>query len=153
MPGRTVARWSCAAIVVVALYASTGTRATAQAGVALPLQAMAIGEIAAPAAPAMAPVLARSLDRVVRELSGTRRRAGTRPRYVLRGALTKLERGPEHVRCEVQLIVADRGSVRMMLRGQAEARGGSSSHRAETALQAAVRSALRPLAPPATARR
>lgn len=74
-------------------------------------------------------------------------------RFVVRGSVTRLDHhliddGLE-VRCEVSLVVSEsrNGSVRMMLRGSADARGDNDRVRLEgAALSAAVRGAVRPLA-------
>lgn len=74
-------------------------------------------------------------------------------RFVLRGSITRLEQ--RHVdeglsvACEVSVVVSEsrNGSVRLMLRGSADARGDSDRSRLErAALSAAVRGAVRPLA-------
>lgn len=115
--------------------------------------AIAVGEMAASAGGvATASALG---DAVESELSSRRdvRLApdARRARFVLRGTVVQLERrqvsdGLE-VRCEVSLIVADRGgSVRAMLSGRAGARGVDDPEQlAHAALEAAVRGALRPL--------
>ncbi len=74
-----------------------------------------------------------------------------RARYVVTGSVTELQsrptRGGHEVRIAVSIVVADRGgSVRAMLAGRAGASGGDDPHRlTESALRAAVASAMRPL--------
>ncbi|MBK8170330.1 MAG: hypothetical protein IPK60_08270 [Sandaracinaceae bacterium] len=74
-------------------------------------------------------------------------------RFVVRGSVTRLDNHRVEdglvVQCEVSLVVAEsrNGSVRMMLRGHADARGDNDRIRLEdAALSAAVRGAVRPLA-------
>jgi hypothetical protein len=75
-----------------------------------------------------------------------------RARYIVRGSVVRLERRPlsrgHEVQCEVSLIVSEaRGeTVRLTLMGRAGARGEGAVERVERlALQAALRSAIRPL--------
>jgi hypothetical protein len=74
-----------------------------------------------------------------------------RARYVVTGSVTELHTeatsGGHEVRIAVSIVVADRGgSVRAMLAGRAGASGGDDPSRlTESAMRAAVRSAMRPL--------
>ena len=112
---------------------------------------VAVGETAAVADPSLAPALRSALSDELGELRGVRLTNRERARYVLRGAVTHLERAPvrtgTRISCEVSLVLAERrgGSVRLLLSGRAEAHGGLSDHLEEAVLRAAVRGALRPL--------
>lgn len=112
---------------------------------------VAVGETASTADPALAPALRSALSEELGELRGVRLTDAPRARYVLRGSVTRLEReragAGTRVACEVSLILAERrgGSVRLLLSGRAEGRGGRSRDLEAAVVRAAVHGALRPL--------
>lgn len=100
----------------------------------------------------VADALEDALHQVIARESGRLVEAGPRrARFVVTGSVTELsvdDRAGEHeVRLTVSLVVADRGgSVRAMLSGRAGVRGDEAPERlTESALVAAVRSAMRPI--------
>ncbi len=139
--------WLPAAAPIAALVmgAVLGTLDAARAQGSTPI---AIGETSAPEAEvegALRRALSEELG-AVRGVSVTSRR---RARWVLRGSITRLDvrRDGERnaIECEVNLVVAERGNVRLMLQGRAAARGAHLERLQESAIRAAVRGALRPL--------
>lgn len=114
---------------------------------------VAVGELGRSShAPAVDALFRRVLHDEVGSLSGVRAATPDRADVIVRGSLTSLDRSvvdaETRVRCEVSVIVADRktGAMRMILRGRAEARGSRRDGLYRDAVEAAVRSALRPLA-------
>jgi len=115
---------------------------------------VAVGETGATTGgPRMARALSAALARALDGRADVRLTGRRQAQLVVRGSVVRLERRHRarelEVRCEVSLIVADArgGSIRAMLRGRAGARGGGdAAHLSDSALRAAVRSALRPLA-------
>ena len=113
---------------------------------------VSVGETGAQtASPEDAGALREALVREIGRLPNIQLAATNHARYVVRGAVTRLDRralGDDvEVRCEVSLVVADArgGSIRMMLSGRAGARGDDGDALEHAALEAAVRGALRPL--------
>ncbi len=123
-----------------------------QAGAGSSSPSVAIGEIGSRVGgPASGRALRAALSEEITSLGGIRLSRSEGARYVLRGAITRLERrrvdrGLE-VQGEVSLILADAsGNVQAMLSGRAGARGGGDAeHVEQAAMHAAVRGALRPL--------
>jgi len=112
---------------------------------------VAVGETAATVDPSLAPALRTALSAELEEIRGVRLASAQSAHFVLRGALTRLDREPgttgTRVTCEVSLVLAERegGNVRLLLSGRAEARGGTSEALEAAVVRAAVRGALRPL--------
>lgn len=88
----------------------------------------------------------------VGHLAGVEATPPGRADVLVQGSITSIQRsmsGQEaRVRCEVSVIVTERktGSMKMILTGRAEARGPARQELVRDAVEAAVRSALRPLA-------
>ncbi len=113
---------------------------------------IAIGEVAASrGGPGAAAAFSQALEEALEAQPQVDLAPARRAQLVVRGSVVRWDRHAVHdgveVRCEVSLIVADRGgSIRAMLRGRGGARGGGDPARLSTnALRAAVRGALRPL--------
>ncbi|HJL03526.1 MAG TPA: hypothetical protein RMH85_13075 [Polyangiaceae bacterium LLY-WYZ-15_(1-7)] len=112
--------------------------------------AVAIGATSAPER-ALRGALRQALAQELPSVRGVRLEETRRARYVLRGAVTRMDvrHDDDHtaIDCEVSLIVAERrrGTVRMMLSGRASARGDQVERLRESVVRAAVRGALRPL--------
>ncbi len=128
--------------------ATLGTLHAARAQTAMPI---AIGETSAPGAEGaeVAGALRRALSEELDAVSGVSVTSSRRARWVLRGSVTRLDvlqDGERNaIECEVSLVVAEHGSVRLMLQGRAAARGAHVERLRESAIRAAVRGALRPL--------
>ena len=141
---RLVARLCAVAIVVGALGAASDGEGQRRAT----LPGVAIGALTSNGT--TQEVLRETLALELSRLGGVRVTALPDARYLVGGAVTRLERrrvaGRSQVHCEVSLIVAERrgGSIRMMLTGQATA-AGSGDTLESSALSAVVRGALRPL--------
>ncbi|MEM9069892.1 MAG: hypothetical protein AAGE52_15375 [Myxococcota bacterium] len=107
--------------------------------------AIAIGATSGPEESMMRRALSEELGNLRRLRVTSERRA----RWVLRGSVTRLDVQQDgdrnQIDCEVSLVVAERGNVRMMLSGRAAARGAHVDRLRDSAIRAAVRGALRPL--------
>lgn len=121
---------------------------------ATPTLRVAIGSLSTRSAgdPALEGSLRLALEQALDALPTVDRTAPARAQVVVAGSLVRLEHTPQGVRAEVSLLVSERrgGAVRMLLSGRAEARGGSDP--VPASITAAVRSAMRPLGDPASAR-
>lgn len=136
---------AAAPVVALVMGAVMGTLHAARAQGSLPI---AIGETSAPEADVEG-ALRRALSEELGAVNGVSLTSSRRARWVLRGSVTRLDvqRDGERnaIECEVSLVVAERGSVRLMLQGRAAARGAHVQRLRESAIRAAVRGALRPL--------
>ena len=151
MPGRrSVMAWLICATLVLGYVWLPVAPAFGQSGRSTPIAVGSTGSAVAP--PGMEGVLRSALSEEIASLGGVRLEEPAHARFVVQGAVTRLERrdarpGVE-VQCEVSLVVSDArgGAVRVMLSGRAGARGTEAGDAVErAALQAAVRGALRPL--------
>lgn len=106
-----------------------------------------LGELSGPRE--VADTLRTALNEELDAVSGIRVTRSRRARWVLRGSITRLDVVTDgdrnEIECEVSLVMAERGNVRMMLSGRAAARGANVGRLTESAVRAAVHGALRPL--------
>lgn len=109
--------------------------------------AVVLGEVSAPTE--VESTLRTALREELSNVSGIRVTRSSRARWVLRGSITRLDvvrdGDRNEIECEVSLVMAERGNVRMMLSGRAAARGAHVERLTESAVRAAVHGALRPL--------
>ena len=140
----------------LAMAVSTLVLCTSSVAIAVPGRGprVSIGETATPNNRRdVAHALRVALTQEIASMRNVELSPSNNARFVLRGSITRLEQRRVQeglsVACEVSVVVAEsrNGSVRMMLRGSADARGDSDRARLErAALEAAVRGAVRPLA-------
>lgn len=108
---------------------------------------MVLGELSGPSE--VADTLRTALNEELASVSGIRVTRSQRARWVLRGSITRLDVVSEGdhnaIDCEVSLVMAEEGNVRMMLSGRAAARGAHVDRLTASAVRAAVHGALRPL--------